>query len=83
MMKASGIVKIIAAKDESAEGGAGRVLGIHIIGPRATDLIGEGQLIYNWEALPSDVAHFVHAHPTLNEAIGEAHLALAGRALHG
>ena len=83
MMKASGIVKIIAVKDESAEGGAGRVLGIHIIGPRATDLIGEGQLIYNWEALPSDVAHFVHAHPTLNEAIGEAHLALAGRALHG
>ena len=83
MMKATGTVKIIAIKDEDAEGGAGRVLGIHIVGPRATDLIGEGQLIYNWEALPSDVAHFVHAHPTLNEAIGEAHLALAGRALHG
>ena len=83
MMKATGTVKIIAVKDEDAEGGAGRVLGIHIVGPRATDLIGEGQLIYNWEALPSDVAHFVHAHPTLNEAIGEAHLTLAGRALHG
>ena len=83
MMKATGTVKIVAIKDEEAEGGAGRVLGIHIVGPRATDLIGEGQLIYNWEALPSDVAHFVHAHPTLNEAIGEAHLALAGRALHG
>ncbi len=83
MMKATGTVKIIALKDESAEGGAGRVLGIHIVGPRATDLIGEGQLIYNWEALPSDVAQFIHAHPTLNEAIGEAHLALAGRSLHG
>jgi dihydrolipoamide dehydrogenase len=83
MMKATGMVKIIAEKDEGAENGAGRVLGIHIVGPRATDLIGEGQLIYNWEALPSDVAHFIHAHPTLNEAIGEAHLALAGRALHG
>jgi len=83
MMKATGMVKIIAEKDDDAENGAGRVLGIHIVGPRATDLIGEGQLIYNWEALPSDVAHFIHAHPTLNEAIGEAHLALAGRALHG
>jgi dihydrolipoamide dehydrogenase len=83
MMKATGTVKIVALKDADAEGGAGRVLGIHIVGPRATDLIGEGQLIYNWEALPTDVAHFVHAHPTLNEAIGEAHLALAGRALHG
>ena len=83
MMKATGTVKIIAEKDDDAEGGAGRVLGIHIVGPRATDLIGEAELIYNWEALPSDVAQFVHAHPTLNEAIGEAHLALAGRALHG
>ncbi len=83
MMKASGMIKVIAEKDDAAEGGAGRVLGIHIVGPRATDLISEGQLIYNWEALPSDVAHFIHAHPSLGEAIGEAHLALAGRALHG
>jgi dihydrolipoamide dehydrogenase len=83
MVKASGMVKIVAQKDEHAEGGAGRVLGIHIVGPRATDLIGEAELIYNWEALPSDVAHFIHAHPSFSEAIGEAHLALAGRALHG
>jgi dihydrolipoamide dehydrogenase len=83
MMKASGMIKVIAQKDDDAEGGAGRVLGIHIVGPRATDLIAEGELIYNWEALPSDVAHFIHAHPSLGEAIGEAHLALAGRALHG
>jgi dihydrolipoamide dehydrogenase len=81
--KATGMIKIVALKDEAAENGAGRVLGIHIVGPRATDLIGEGQLIYNWEALPSDVAHFIHAHPSFSEAIGEAHLALAGRALHG
>lgn len=80
MMMAEGIVKIIAEKrgDE-----AGRVLGIHMVGPHATDLIAEGELIYNWEALPMDVARFIHPHPSLNEAIGEAFLALAGRALHG
>jgi dihydrolipoamide dehydrogenase len=83
MAKATGMVKLIAEKDESAEGGAGRMLGIHIVGPRATDLIAEGELIYNWEALPGDVAQFIHPHPSFSEAIGEAHLALAGRALHG
>ncbi len=83
MMKATGMIKVIAEADDDAEGGAGRVLGIHIVGPRATDLIAEGELIYNWEALPSEVAHFIHAHPSLGEAIGEAHLALAGRGLHG
>jgi dihydrolipoamide dehydrogenase len=83
MMKATGFVKVIAEKDEAEEGEAGRVLGIHIVGPKATDLIAEGQLIYNWEALPTDVASFVHAHPSLSEAIGEAHLAIAGRGLHG
>ena len=82
MMNATGIVKLVAEKDDDQEGGAGRVLGIHIVGPKATDLIAEGQLIYNWEALPTDVSRFIHAHPSLAEAIGEAHLALAGRALH-
>ena len=77
MMKGTGHVKVLAEKDN------GRVLGIHIIGPRATDLIAEGQLIYNWEALPTDVAQFIHAHPTLTEAVGEAHMQLAGRPLHG
>jgi len=76
MMKGTGHVKVLAAKD------GGRVLGVHIIGTSATDLIAEGQLIYNWEALPMDVANFVHAHPTLSEAVGEAHMALAGRGLH-
>ena len=77
MMKAGGHVKVLAAKD------GGRVLGIHIVGPKATDLIAEGQLIYNWEALPSEVAHFIHPHPTLSEALGEAHMKLAGNPLHG
>jgi len=76
MMKGTGHVKVLAAKD------GGRVLGVHIIGPKATDLIAEGQLIYNWEALPSDVAQFIHPHPTLSEAIGEAALSVAGRAIN-
>lgn len=77
MMKATGHVKVLAAKD------GGQVLGIHIVGPKATDLIAEGQLIYNWEALPTEVAHFIHPHPTLSEALGEAHMKLAGNPLHG
>ncbi len=77
MMKESGHVKVLAAAD------GGKVLGVHIIGPKATDLIAEGQLIYNWEALPTEVGQFIHPHPTLSEAVGEAHLALAGKALHG
>jgi dihydrolipoamide dehydrogenase len=82
MVKGTGMVKLIAEKDEDAEGGAGRILGVHIVGPRATDLIAEGQLIYGWEAIASDVAHLIHPHPTFSEGLGEAHLALAGRALH-
>jgi dihydrolipoamide dehydrogenase len=77
MMKAGGHVKVIAEQDN------GPVLGVHIVGPRATDLIAEAQLIYNWEALPTEVGQFIHPHPTLSEAVGEAHLALAGKALHG
>jgi len=83
MVNQSGMVKIVAERDDSQPGGAGRVLGIHIVGPRATDLIAEAQLITNWEALPMEVAQLIHAHPSFSEAIGEAHLALAGRALHG
>ena len=77
MMKEGGQVKVIAEAD------GGRVLGVHIVGPRATDMIAEGQLIYNWEALPMEVGQFIHPHPTLSEAIGEAHLGLAGLGLHG
>ena len=77
MQGGAGHVKVLAEKD------GGKVLGVHIVGLHATDLIAEGQLIYSWEALPSDVAEFIHPHPTLSEAVGEAHMALAGRALHG
>jgi dihydrolipoamide dehydrogenase len=70
-----GIVKVVA--DEG-----GQVLGVHMIGPHVTELIGEASLIYNWEAAASDVAAVIHPHPTLSEAIGESFLALAGKPLH-
>jgi dihydrolipoamide dehydrogenase len=60
----------------------GPIIGVHMIGSRVGEQIGEGQLIVNWEAYPEDVATLVHAHPTMNEAIGEAHLAIAGKPLH-
>ena len=60
----------------------GPVIGVHMIGSRVGEQIGEAQLIVNWEAHPEDVATLIHAHPTMNEAIGEAHLALAGKPLH-
>ncbi|KQY47774.1 dihydrolipoamide dehydrogenase [Cellulomonas sp. Root137] len=70
-----GFIKLVRQKD-------GPVVGVHMIGARVGELIGEGQLIVNWEAYPEDVASLVHAHPTQNEALGEAHLALAGKPLH-
>jgi dihydrolipoamide dehydrogenase len=72
----SGIIKVVRQKD-------GPVVGVHMIGSRMGEQIGEAQLIVNWEAYPEDVAQFIHAHPTQNEALGEAHLALAGKPLHG
>ncbi len=75
ILQTQGEVKVIAAKD-------GPVLGIHMVGSRVGELIAEGQLIYNWEALPSEVAQLIHPHPTQSEAVGEAHLALAGKPLH-
>ena len=71
-----GIVKLVRQKD-------GPVVGVHMIGARMGEQVGEAQLIVNWEAYPEDVAQLLHAHPTQNEALGEAHLALAGKALHG
>ncbi|QBI53762.1 dihydrolipoyl dehydrogenase [Streptomonospora litoralis] len=75
ILQTQGSVKVIAQKD-------GPVLGVHMIGSRVGELTAEGQLIYNWEALPSEVAQLVHPHPTQSEALGEAHLALAGKPLH-
>jgi dihydrolipoamide dehydrogenase len=71
-----GFVKVVSGGPEGA------VLGVHVIGPHATDLIAEAQLITAWGALPSEVAQLVHPHPTLAEAMGEAHLAAAGTPFH-
>jgi dihydrolipoyl dehydrogenase len=70
-----GTCKVVAEKN-------GPVLGIHLIGPHVTDLIAEAMLITNWEATPAEVATLIHPHPSLSEALGEAHLALAGKPLH-
>lgn len=75
ILKTQGSVKLVREKN-------GPVVGVHLVGARVGELIGEAQLIYNWEAFPEDVAPLVHAHPTQNEALGEAHLALAGKPLH-
>ncbi|HEY3003732.1 MAG TPA: FAD-dependent oxidoreductase, partial [Kribbellaceae bacterium] len=75
ILKTAGFVKLVRRKD-------GPVVGVHMVGSRVGELIGEAQLIYNWEAFPADVAQLVHMHPTQNEAIGEAHMALAGKPLH-
>jgi len=71
----AGACTLVAQKD-------GPVLGIHMVGARVGELIAEAQLITNWEALPSEVAQLIHPHPTMSEAVGEAHLALAGKPLH-
>jgi dihydrolipoamide dehydrogenase len=75
ILKTAGFVKLVRQKD-------GPVVGIHMVGARVGELIGEAQLIYGWEAHPDDVAQLVHAHPTQTEAVGEAHMALAGKPLH-
>ncbi len=72
-----GIVKVVAGRDR------GPVLGVHMVGPHVTDLVAETMLIVNWEAVPEEVAALIHPHPSLSEAVGEAHLALAGKPLHG
>ena len=75
ILRTAGSVKLVAAKN-------GPVLGIHMVGSRVGELLAEAQLIFNWEATADDVAPLIHAHPTMSEALGEAHLALAGKPLH-
>jgi len=75
ILRTQGFVKLVRVKD-------GPVVGIHMVGSRMGEQVGEAQLIVGWEAHAEDVAAFVHAHPTQNEALGEAHLALAGKPLH-
>ncbi|HZN17850.1 MAG TPA: dihydrolipoyl dehydrogenase [Micromonosporaceae bacterium] len=75
ILKTSGFAKLVRVAD-------GPVVGLHLVGSRVSELVSEAQLIYNWEAFPADVAQLIHPHPTQTEAIGEAHLALAGKPLH-
>lgn len=75
ILSTSGFVKVVRLLD-------GPVVGVHMVGARMGEQVGEAMLIVGWEALPEEVAAFIHAHPTQNEALGEAHLALAGKPLH-
>ncbi len=75
ILRTAGGIKVVRAKD-------GPVLGFHMVGGRIGELLGEAQLIVNWEAYPEDVAPYLHGHPTQYEAIGETMLALAGKPLH-
>lgn len=75
ILQTAGSIKLVRQKD-------GPIVGVHMIGARYGEQVGEASLIVNWEAYPEDVAQFIHAHPTQNEALGEAALALAGKPLH-
>ncbi|MCC6269764.1 MAG: dihydrolipoyl dehydrogenase [Microbacteriaceae bacterium] len=75
ILDTAGSIKVVRVND-------GPVVGVHMIGARVGELIGEAQLAVNWEAYPEDIAPLIHAHPTQNEALGEAFLALAGKPLH-
>jgi dihydrolipoamide dehydrogenase len=81
ILKTAGVVKLVAVKADR-DAPVGPVVGVHLIGSRVGELLAEGQLIYNWEAYADDVATLIHPHPTQSEAMGEAHLALAGKPLH-
>ncbi len=75
-----GLVKVVA--EQRPDGSAGRILGVHMVGPWVTELLGPGYLAVNWEATPTEVAQFVQPHPSLSEAFGETVIALTGRGLH-
>ncbi|MEU0840848.1 dihydrolipoyl dehydrogenase [Streptomyces sp. NPDC005962] len=76
-----GMVKVVAERGDGGKG-AGRVLGVHLVGPHVSEMIAESQLVVGWDAEPADVAQHIHPHPTLSEAVGEVYLTLAGRGLH-
>jgi dihydrolipoamide dehydrogenase len=75
-----GMVKVIC--ERLADGRAGRILGVHMVGPWVTEQLGAGYLAINWEATPDEVAQFIQPHPSLSETFGETVLALTGRGLH-
>jgi dihydrolipoamide dehydrogenase len=76
ILKTAGFIKLIALKN------GGPIVGIHMIGSRVGELLAEAQMMYSWDASPEDVAPYIHAHPTMSEAMGEAAMALAGKPLH-
>jgi dihydrolipoamide dehydrogenase len=76
-----GLVKVIAEK--GPDGRAGRILGVHMVGPWVTEQLGQGYLAVNWEATVDEVAAFIQPHPSLSELFGETVLSLTGRGLHG
>jgi len=76
ILRTAGFIKLIALKN------GGQIVGIHMIGSRVGELLAEAQLMYSWDASPEDVAPYIHAHPTMSEAMGEAAMALAGKPLH-
>jgi dihydrolipoamide dehydrogenase len=75
ILRTQGFVKLVRVP-------CGPVVGVHIVGARAGELIGEAQVVYGHALRPEGLAPLVHAHPTQNEALGEAYLALAGKPLH-
>ncbi len=75
-----GLVKVIA--ERGPDGRGGRVLGVHMVGPWATEQLGQGYLAVNWEATVDEVAHFIQPHPTISELFGESMMSLTGRSLH-
>lgn len=75
-----GLVKVIA--EQLPDGTAGRVLGVHMVGPWVTEQLGQGYLAVNWEATVDEVAQFIQPHPSVSELFGESMLELTGRSLH-
>ena len=80
----AGFAKVVVRTDGPgvAPGATGAALGVHIVGPQATDLIGEGAMATSWGALPEELGAISHAHPSLYEALGEAWMSAAGLPFH-
>jgi len=73
-------VKVVAARQ--ADGSAGSILGVQMVGPWVTEMLGQGYLAVNTQATPDRIGRFIQPHPTLSESFGETVLALTGRGLH-
>ena len=76
-----GLVKVIARRE--ADGSAGQVLGVHMVGPWVTEQLSGGYLAVNWEATVAEVAEFIQPHPSLSELFGETMLSMTGRSFNG